>query len=159
MSKSSYRIYLLFGQFRCIMSCLKGSLSNILDFIQLHPSLEGRFFSVETDVKGYLSLTQVMGQLFLCLDYWLSDGQQFYDLLPSRMLSFMGMPWDAKVLDIIEEGTWAFPSRSQELQTIQESMHFHPRIALPNLYFQKVHSSRKFIIDLNWKVLQNSRLI
>ena len=111
MSKGSYCIALLFGQFGCIMSCLEGNLSNMLDFLQLLPSLGERFFSVETNVKGYLSLTQVIGHLFLFVfDYWLSDQQRFYNLLPYRMLSFTGLPWDAKVLDIIEQGTWAFPS-------------------------------------------------
>jgi hypothetical protein len=47
---------LLFGQFECLMPYLEGDLSGILDFFQLLPSLKGRFFSVKTDAKDYLSL-------------------------------------------------------------------------------------------------------
>jgi hypothetical protein len=56
MSSGSYKIDLLFGQFKCLMPCLEGDLSGILDFLQLLPSPKGRFFSVETGAKGYLSL-------------------------------------------------------------------------------------------------------
>jgi hypothetical protein len=46
------------------------------------------------------------------LDYWLRDGQQICDLLPLKVLSSIGLSWDAKVLDIMKEGTWALPSNN-----------------------------------------------
>jgi len=57
MSSGSYQIDLLFGQFECLMPYLEGDLSGILDFFQLLPSPRGRFFSVKTGAKDYLSLT------------------------------------------------------------------------------------------------------
>lgn len=56
MSSGSYQIDLLFGQFECLMPYLEGDLSGILDFFQLLPSPRGRFFSVKTGAKVYLSL-------------------------------------------------------------------------------------------------------
>lgn len=44
------------------------------------------------------------------LDYYLLDGQWFYDLLPFKLISLIVLSWDAKVSDIIEEDTWCFSS-------------------------------------------------
>lgn len=79
------------------------------------------------------------------------------------LLAFQGatawLPQYAKVLDIIEKGIWVFHSGSQELQPIWDSVHFHLRIALPDHYFWKGYSSRRFPIDLAWEVLRNIRSI
>lgn len=41
----------------------------------------------------------------LWLDYWLLDEKQFCDLLSFRVLHSSRLTWDAKVLDIIKEGS------------------------------------------------------
>ncbi|KAJ6940685.1 hypothetical protein NC651_006728 [Populus alba x Populus x berolinensis] len=40
----------------------------------------------------------------LWLDYWLPDGRRICDLLPFRVISSTGLPWNAKVADIISAG-------------------------------------------------------
>ena len=52
------------------------------------------------------------------LDCWFLDGQQLCDMVPFRVLPSTGLLWNPKVIEIIEEDTWAFPSGSLELQLI-----------------------------------------
>jgi hypothetical protein len=39
-------------------------------------------------------------------------------MVPFRVLPSTGLLWNPKVIEIIEEDTWAFPSGSLELQLI-----------------------------------------
>jgi hypothetical protein len=54
--------------------------------------------------------------------------------VPFRVLTSSGLLWNAKVLDIIEGDTWAFPSGNLELQPIWDSITFNPRSVLPDHY-------------------------
>jgi hypothetical protein len=68
------------------------------------------------------------------LDYWLPDGRWLYDILPFRVLSCIGLTWNVKVLDIILNGVWAFPTGHQDLQLFWNSDRFYPHIDVPNHY-------------------------
>jgi len=69
----------------------------------------------------------------LWLDYWLLDGQCFCDLFPFKTLSSTGLFWDAKVIDIVEDGGWDFPSGSKDLQQIWDCIKSHPELVFGSL--------------------------
>jgi hypothetical protein len=48
--------------------------------------------------------------------------------MPFRVLSSTGLPWNAKVADIISAGRWSFPSGHLDLQPIWNSILFHPKM-------------------------------
>nr|TKR98083.1 hypothetical protein D5086_0000206310 [Populus alba] len=94
---------------------------------------------------------------FLWLDYWLPDNKRFCDLFPFRVLSSTGLPWDAKVSDIISDGRWAFPPRHPDLQPVWNSILSQPRPHLCDYYTWPAHSSGNFSIDSAWELLRDSR--
>ena len=91
----------------------------------------------------------------LWLDYWLPYGRQFYDLLLLRVLSSIGLTWNAKALDIILNGVWAFPIGHQDLQPLWNSIHFYPYIDISNHYVWKGDLLGRFTIDIVWEVLRD----
>jgi hypothetical protein len=93
----------------------------------------------------------------LWLDYWLPDARRFCDILPFRVLNSTGLPWNAKVSDIISEGRWSFPTGHLDLQTIWNSIHFQPRTHLEDHCKWQGHPSGKFTIDSAWDFLRDSR--
>lgn len=94
---------------------------------------------------------------FLWLDYWLPDNKRFCDLFPFRVLSSTGLPWDAKVSDIILDGRWAFPPGHSDLQPVWNSILSQPRLHLCDYYTWPGHSSGNFSIDSAWELLRDSR--
>lgn len=117
--------------------------------------------------KILLSRTKCKGMFTSCigngkstslwLDYWLPDARRFCDILPFRVLNSTGLPWNAKVSDIISEGRWSFPTGHLDLQTIWNSIHFQPRTHLEDHCKWQGHPSGKFTIDSAWDFLRDSR--
>ncbi|KAJ6897578.1 hypothetical protein NC652_024398 [Populus alba x Populus x berolinensis] len=117
--------------------------------------------------KILLSRTKCKGMFTSCigngkstslwLDYWLPDARRICDILPFRVLTSTGLPWNAKVSDIISDGRWTFPSGHHDLQTIWNSIHFHPRTHLADHCKWQGHPSGKFTIDSAWNFLRDSR--
>ncbi|XP_031255913.1 uncharacterized protein LOC116113894 [Pistacia vera] len=64
-------------------------------------------------------------------DHWLLQGP-LCDLLPFKTLTFTGLPWDARVSDIIRDGLWDFPSGSVDLQHIWDSITVQPLASHPD---------------------------
>ncbi|KAJ6941863.1 hypothetical protein NC652_007817 [Populus alba x Populus x berolinensis] len=93
----------------------------------------------------------------LWLDYWLPDGRRICDLLPFRVLSSTGLPWNAKVADIITSGRWSFPSGHQDLQPIWHSIHFHPKMHQLDKCIWNGTSTGNFTIDSTWNHLRDTR--
>ena len=54
----------------------------------------------------------------LWFDYWMDGSQRPVDLLPFRQLATTGLPWTAKVSNIIEGRQWKLPEGSPSLQII-----------------------------------------
>jgi hypothetical protein len=94
---------------------------------------------------------------FLWLDYWLLDNKRVCDLFPFRVLSSTGLPWDAKVSDIILDGRWAFPPGHSDLQPVWNSILSQSRPHLCDYYTWPGHSSGNFSIDSAWELLRDSR--
>ncbi|KAJ6925333.1 hypothetical protein NC651_009871 [Populus alba x Populus x berolinensis] len=93
----------------------------------------------------------------LWLDYWLPDGKRICDLLPFRVLSSTGLPWNAKVADIIIAGRWSFPSGHQDLQQIWNSIPFHPRTHQLDACIWTGTAAGNFTIDSAWNLLRDTR--
>jgi hypothetical protein len=66
--------------------------------------------------------------------------------VPFRVLTSSGLLWNAKVLDIIEGDTWAFPSGNLELQPIWDSITFNPRSVLLDHYVWNGHHRGGFLL-------------
>ncbi|KAJ0008203.1 hypothetical protein Pint_30736 [Pistacia integerrima] len=89
-------------------------------------------------------------------DHWLPQGP-LCDLLPFRTLTSTGLPWDARVSDIIRDGFWDFPSGSSDLQHIWDSITEQPSASHPDHIVWKGHPSGRFSIDSAWNVLRDKR--
>ena len=89
-------------------------------------------------------------------DYWLPCGP-LCDLFPFRVLSSTGLPWDAKVSDIIHDGRWAFPPSSSDLQHIWASITTYPRVDYPDRCLWKGHPSGRFTVHSAWDILRSRR--
>lgn len=88
--------------------------------------------------------------------YWLSQGP-LCDLLPFRTLTSIGLPWDARVSDIIRDDLWDFPSGSANLQHIWDSITMQPSASLPDHLVWKGHPFGRFSIDSAWNVLRDKQ--
>lgn len=93
----------------------------------------------------------------LWLDYWLPDGRRVCDLMPFRVLSSTGLPWNAKVADIISAGRWSFPSGHLDLQPIWNSILFHPKMHQLDTYIWNGTPTWNFTIDSAWNLLRDTR--
>ena len=94
---------------------------------------------------------------FLWYDYWLLEGKRIIDILPHRTLSSTGLPWSAKVSDIMHEDTWLFLDANASLQALWSSITFHPQ---PDMYDQCIwngHPSGSFTVNSAWEILRESR--
>ncbi|XP_031248848.1 uncharacterized protein LOC116106632 [Pistacia vera] len=94
--------------------------------------------------------------IMLWRDHWLPQGP-LCDLLPFRTLTSTGLPWDARVSDIIRDGLWDFPLGNTDLQHIWDSITMQPSASHPDHLVWKGHPSGRFSIDLAWNVLRDKR--
>jgi hypothetical protein len=93
----------------------------------------------------------------LWYDYWLPEGKRLIDILPLRTLTSTGLPWTAKVSDIICRGQWHFPIGQPALQGIWDSITFQPCQSLSDNCIWKGHTSGKFSIVSAWELLRDTR--
>ena len=89
-------------------------------------------------------------------DFWLPQGP-LCDLFTFRSLTSTGLPSDARVADIIEDGNWVFPEGGLELESIWDSVTIRPHVDVPDHYVWKGHSSGIFSIDSAWDILRARR--
>lgn len=68
-----------------------------------------------------------------------------------------GMPWTAKVSDIITNGQWQFPPSSSELQATWDSIRFLPCPSSQDVCTWKGHQSGEFSIASAWELLCDVR--
>ncbi|KAJ6989648.1 hypothetical protein NC653_018206 [Populus alba x Populus x berolinensis] len=96
---------------------------------------------------------------FLWYDYWLPEGTRFIDVHPLRTLTATGLPWNAQVSTIIQDGQWHFPRDVPAIQPTLNSIHFYPNPSSKDTYTWTGHPSGKFSIASAWELLRARRPI
>ena len=95
----------------------------------------------------------------LWYDYWLPDGKRFIDSHTIRTLTSTGLPWTARVSDIIIEGQWNFPWDVSILHATWNSILFQPNIHTEDHCVWTGHTSGTFTIASAWELLREKRPI
>jgi len=93
----------------------------------------------------------------LWYDYWLPNGKRMIDSFSIRTLTSTGLPWNARVADIITDGQWNFPSTTPTLQASWDSILFHPAPFSADQYIWTGHASGHFSIQSAWELLRDKR--
>ena len=86
----------------------------------------------------------------LWYDYWLPAGKRRIDTYSMRTPTATGLPWNARVSNIINRGHWDFP---MDITTLHESWHsilFHPKHYYEDQWVWKGHPSRNFSNVSTW---------
>ncbi|KAJ6980751.1 hypothetical protein NC653_024183 [Populus alba x Populus x berolinensis] len=96
---------------------------------------------------------------FLWYDYWLPERTRFIDVYPLRTLTATGLPWNAQVSTIIQDGQWHFPRDVPAIQPTLNSIHFYPNPTSKDTYTWIGHPSGKFSIASAWELLRARRPI
>jgi hypothetical protein len=94
---------------------------------------------------------------FLWYDYWLPEGKRFIDMHTLRTLTATGLPWNARVSSIINEGHWNFPMHITGLHASWQSIVFHPKPQLEDHCVWKGNSTGNFSIRSAWDLLRDKR--
>ncbi|KAJ6724507.1 hypothetical protein OIU85_022427 [Salix viminalis] len=92
-------------------------------------------------------------------DYGLPRGCRLSDFLPHRIMATIGLGWEAKVLDIIKDGNWAFSTSHHLLTTIWTSITFNPNNRAPNHHVWGGNLSGNFTISSAWEKLRKKNLV
>jgi len=93
----------------------------------------------------------------LWYDYWLPHGKRLIDDFTLRTLTATGLPWTARVSDIIDNEQWQFPPSSSELQATWDSIPFLPCPSSQDVCTWKGHPSGEFSIASAWELLRDVR--
>jgi hypothetical protein len=93
----------------------------------------------------------------LWYDYWLPHGKRLIDDFSLRTLTATGLPWTARVSDIIDNEQWQFPPCSPELQATWDSIWFLPCPSSQDVCTWKGHPSGEFSIASAWELLRDVR--
>jgi mannosylglycoprotein endo-beta-mannosidase len=94
---------------------------------------------------------------FLWYDYWLPEGKRLIDIHPLRTLTATGLPWNARVSSIINDGHWNFPMDITVLHTSWQSIVFQPKQHHEDQWVWTGHSSGHFSIRSAWDLLRDKR--
>ena len=93
----------------------------------------------------------------LWFDYWLPGGKRLIDTFSLRTLTSTGLPWTAKVSDIINGEHWQFPCTVQDLQPAWNSINFYPNSNRKDHYVWIGHPSGKFTVASAWELLRDKK--
>jgi len=93
----------------------------------------------------------------LWFDYWLPGGTRLIDTFSLRTLTSTGLPWTAKVSDIINGEHWQFPCTVQDLQPAWNSINFYPNSNRKDHYIWVGHPSGKFTVASAWELLRDKK--
>nr|TKS06527.1 hypothetical protein D5086_0000121650 [Populus alba] len=72
--------------------------------------------------------------------------KRFIDVYPLRTLTATGLPWNAQVSTIIQDGQWHFPRDVPAIQPTLNSIHFYPNPTSKDTYTWKGHIPRHSFI-------------
>ncbi|KAJ6287587.1 hypothetical protein OIU77_005040 [Salix suchowensis] len=95
----------------------------------------------------------------LWFDPWLPDGSSLFNSHRARILASTGLPWDAKVDSIIQNGNWLFPSGHQDLSAVWNSINFQPRVHRSDHLEWTGHRSGNFNIASAWDFIRRKRQV
>lgn len=91
----------------------------------------------------------------LWFDYWMDGGQRPVDLLPYRHLATFGLPWSAKVSNIIEGSQWNLPEGSLNLQTLWNRIPIiAPNPQKDDMVIWEPHPKGIFSVDSAWELIR-----
>ncbi|KAJ6978456.1 hypothetical protein NC653_026763 [Populus alba x Populus x berolinensis] len=93
----------------------------------------------------------------LWFDYWLPGGLRLIDSYPLRTLTATGLPWNARVADIITAGQWDFPRDVPTLNSCWNSITFLPNPNYEDNCEWKGQTSGVFSIKSAWELLRDKR--
>nr|TKR85033.1 hypothetical protein D5086_0000251720 [Populus alba] len=74
-----------------------------------------------------------------------------------RTLTATGLPWNAKVSNIITDGHWQFPMETTSLHAQWNSINFHPKPFHDDQWVWTGQPSGKFTIHSAWELLRDRR--
>ncbi|KAJ6952190.1 hypothetical protein NC653_041365 [Populus alba x Populus x berolinensis] len=108
--------------------------------------------------RGWFTVTIGNGSLtHLWYDYWLPEGKRLIDTHQLRTLTATGLPWNAKVSNIITDGHWQFPMETTSLHAQWNSINFHPKPFHDDQWVWTGQPSGKFTIHSAWELLRDRR--
>lgn len=90
-------------------------------------------------------------------DYWLPNGGRISDHISARVISSTGLPWNAKVADIINNGVWKFPRGNQNLQQLWNTVTIQPREHEDDHIEWKGTTFGKFTIASAWNMVRKKK--
>ncbi|KAJ6332776.1 hypothetical protein OIU77_008765 [Salix suchowensis] len=93
----------------------------------------------------------------LWFDPWLPDGRSLINSYRARILASTGLPWDAKVDSIIQNGNWSFPAGHPDISAAWGSITFQPRVHRLDRLVWAGHHSGNFNIASAWDFIRRKR--
>lgn len=90
---------------------------------------------------------------YLWYDYWMPMGNRPIDLFSQRTLSSTGLPWNARVAEVISGGQWHFPEGAENLHQLWDAINNQPQVMESDTVSWNHTSSGLFTISSAWDLL------